>query len=200
MRRALQGGAAYPVQGRPSAAPSWRVREPTAEGSCRARAARGGKPCQIEVWYVGTHEALFKEVRTMWSRFPEEYSFSYKRVNSQGIYSPADLAKKGKASSHPRNKQGLRWHVTSEADIDTSELVQRFHNMLKGKAVAEADLFLCTIPSVVCSVLLGQADQFSQGVVLYTANPATAQVPFSQQRAWLKLLSGLAADPKNQLV
>merc|ERR1719223_2099527 len=35
---------------------------------------------------------------------------------------------------------------------------------------------------------------------MYSANPATAQVPFSQHESWLKLLATFAAEKKNQML
>lgn len=192
---------------------SWcSTRRPFTQGGCLARAEKGLPPCDVRVWYLGTHEALFREVLDMWSRFSDAFRFDFARVNHQGIYSPADQleskllwAAVGPQSTESKgfDPRSLRFRYVTEDILDVQPAAMRLRGLAFGRhdttldgGQFDATICLCTIPALACSAFLGLA----WPIIMYAANPATAQVPSTQFHAWLALLADLAADPKNQML
>lgn len=192
---------------------------PPQAGGCRARAAAGGLPCNVRVWYLGTHEALFREVEHMWLKLSDEFLFDFVRVNRQGIYSPADAVKSGphvhlnslatSAEEITARSSNARWEIdklnfrlATEEVLDVQPAALRLRELIslddpiRGTGTFDAILLLCTIPAYVCSAFA----EMPLPIVMYAANPATAQVPFTMQAAWLPLLAQLAANPANQML
>ncbi|CAK0857903.1 unnamed protein product, partial [Prorocentrum cordatum] len=174
---------------------------PPPPGGCRARAAAGGSACSVRAWYLGTHEALFREVSHMWSRL-HGFDVEFVRVNHQGIYrgdnpgaEEKPVAPRGAAAWPAEEK--LRFRLASEEALDVQPAARRLRYLLRrATSPTDAAVLLCTIPAVVCAAFEGLA----LPIVMYAANPATAQVPFTAEKAWLSLLAKFAADQKNQLL
>eukprot|EP00927_Polykrikos_kofoidii_P065600 TRINITY_DN61339_c0_g1_i1.p1 TRINITY_DN61339_c0_g1~~TRINITY_DN61339_c0_g1_i1.p1 ORF type:complete len:950 (-),score=121.28 TRINITY_DN61339_c0_g1_i1:285-3134(-) len=168
-----------------------------------------GPPCRVSIWYLGTHESLFREVQTMWERMPD-FVFSFHRLNVQGIYNPAKEFEFANSSAPPRATHesaalresrmtsDIRFRLSAEVEIEVAPMrtILRLRLRKQDKSTTDAVLFLCTIPAISCSIFMGLGGP----IVMYTANPATAQVPFEAQRGWLQQFSTMAADPRNQLL
>eukprot|EP00429_Kryptoperidinium_foliaceum_P050755 CAMPEP_0176124474 /NCGR_PEP_ID=MMETSP0120_2-20121206/62760_1 /TAXON_ID=160619 /ORGANISM="Kryptoperidinium foliaceum, Strain CCMP 1326" /LENGTH=84 /DNA_ID=CAMNT_0017459253 /DNA_START=26 /DNA_END=276 /DNA_ORIENTATION=- len=81
----------------------------------------------------------------------------------------------------------LQFRPATEEVMDMSDVLQQAkHDFTTGKyrergGDFDADVLLCTIPAFACSVF---AD-LPLPLIMYAANPATAQVPFTMQATWL---------------
>lgn len=146
----------------------------------------------------------------MWKLLSDEFAFSVVRLNQQGIYKPGEMP----AESATGQDQGSRSQVwvperklafrfVSEAVLDIQPTATKLRWLLRrgapegpGEAEVDASLLLCTIPAFACSAFV----DLPLPMVMYAANPLTAQVPFTQHDAWLALFGKLAADPKNHLL
>lgn len=148
----------------------------------------------------------------MWSRLSNEFHFHYTRVNQQGIYKPGEFSvhsvmkkttvdqadmMKGRAGI-PWNLDKLVFRINTEDVLDIQPAALKLRLLLRSEDGNGFDetILLCTIPAFACSAFAG----LPHPMIMYAANPATAQVPFGQQTAWLQLFASFAADPKKQLI
>lgn len=170
-------------------------------GNCLDIAENGGSPCHVAVSYVGLHESLLSEVTFMFSNMSKLFRFEVSRMDPEAVYDPGGQLSGRHVSSHKVEEwsvDSITVGVAAEAVVDMSSIAIHVGHYVEVavKKYHDAVVFLCTIPAFGCALF----SALPYPVIMYAANPATAQIPLAGYSSWLALLVKMASDPKNHIL